>query len=103
MSVKPGFEEIAEALLGQVAVAEDLTAAREAAERNGASRTFVTRNGDLISPRGVMVGGSTDKLSGILLKKQELRAIEGRLAGLDEELEAGRNRQKGHGIGGPGP
>ncbi len=93
IQVKPGFEPVAEALLGHVVVAETLDAAREIFNRNGRVQTVVTRAGDLLSYQGMMIGGSPDKLSGILAKKQEIRSLAHHCGQLDLELDLARNAQ----------
>ncbi|QTA89616.1 chromosome segregation protein SMC [Desulfonema magnum] len=94
VSIKGGFEKIAEALLGHVLVTENMQEALELSNNNGRFHTFVTKNGDMISHEGFMVGGSQENLSGILAKKHELRALEGQVAALDEKLESDRGKQK---------
>ncbi len=94
VSMKSGFEKIAEALLGHVFVAENMEQAVNVLNNNGSFRTFVTRDGDVISHQGIMIGGSKENLSGILGKKHEIRELEEQLAGMDETLESGRQRQK---------
>ena len=73
--VKPGFERVAEALLGHVSVADDLAQAMDIFGRNGSLRTVVTLAGDVVSHQGIMVGGSPDKLAGILAKKKEVKDL----------------------------
>ncbi|MEZ4528605.1 MAG: chromosome segregation protein SMC [Desulfobacterales bacterium] len=92
--VKSGFEKIAQILLGHVGVAENLAQAISLFRENGKGAAYVTRSGDLISSQGIMSGGSPDKLSGILGKKQELRELENRLTEMDAQLETGRQEQK---------
>jgi chromosome segregation protein len=53
----------------------------------------VTLSGEIVNPCGIIVGGSQDKLSGILAKKQELKDIEQQAAALDRKLEQARSRQ----------
>ncbi len=90
ITVKSGYESIVEALLGHVVFTEDLSEAIEMFNRNGASTTIVTKNGDVISSQGIMVGGSKDKLNGILVKKQELKDLGRQSIGLDQKLEKAR-------------
>ena len=92
VAVKPGFETAAEALLGHVLVAENMDAALAAG--NEAQETIVTKAGDIVSPHGMMIGGSKENLSVILSKKQELRDLEQRVADLDQDLETARQDQK---------
>ncbi|MDH3566257.1 MAG: chromosome segregation protein SMC, partial [Desulfobacteraceae bacterium] len=94
VSVKQGFEKIAEALLGHVAVTTDMEEALALFNSNGALQTVVTQNGDLISHQGIMVGGSKDKLSGILAKKQELKDVKFQVKDLSQKLDSARRKQK---------
>ena len=82
IQVRSGFESIAESLLGHVIFAESLSEAIDRFNKNGRLQTIVTRNGDVVSSQGMLIGGSKDKLSGILAKKQELKELEA----LDREL-----------------
>ncbi len=91
--VKDGFQPLAHTLLGHVAVADTLDAARELFNRNGRVQTVVTRGGDLLSHQGVMIGGSPDKLSGILAKKQEIKSLAVAGGRLDAQLEEAHDAQ----------
>ena len=91
--VKEGFEAVAVALLGHVAVTHTLDAARELFNRNDRVQTVVTRGGDLLSHQGVMIGGSPDKLSGILAKKQEIKSLAVQCNRLDTQVEEAHNAQ----------
>ncbi len=91
--VKDGFESVAGALLGHVVVADTLDTAREIFNRNGKVQTVVTRGGDLLSHQGVMIGGSPDKLSGILAKKQEIKSLAAQCDRLDAQVEAAHTLQ----------
>jgi chromosome segregation protein len=93
VTVKDGFEKAAQALLDHVAVAEDMPQALEISRRNGRFQAIVTKQGDVISPQGVMIGGSKDKLSGILQKKSELKELKEKIADLDVEIDAAGKRQ----------
>ncbi|MDJ0780510.1 MAG: chromosome segregation protein SMC [Desulfosarcinaceae bacterium] len=85
--VHPGFEKIAEILLGHVVVADDLTTAQAlAAKGKGAYQAIVTRDGDMIAPSGILIGGSTENMAGILTKKQELRDLEALCAEFDNQV-----------------
>jgi chromosome segregation protein len=94
VTIKPGFEEIAQALLGHVVVVADLEEALQFYNEMDGCRTIVTKTGDLVSYQGIMIGGSSDKLSGILAKKQELKLLEQHIAQQDEALTASLNQQK---------
>ncbi len=90
VTVKPGFEPIAQALLGNVVLTETLADAVALFNQNGKIQTIVTRGGDLVSPRGFLVGGSKDQTSGILVKKQEIRALERQSQTIEQGLERAR-------------
>jgi len=93
ITVKSGFEKIADALLGHVVFTTSLTEALELFNRNGALQTIVTQNGDLITPQGVMLGGSKDKLNGILAKKLEIRELQRHVKDLDQKIDKARDYQ----------
>lgn len=93
VSIKPGFESIAEALLGHVVVTDNIAEAESVFNNNGTTQTVVTKDGDLISHQGILIGGSKEKISGILSKKQELKQLERQLARFDKELSAARLAQ----------
>jgi chromosome segregation protein len=94
ISVPSDYRAIAEALLGHVAVVQDLADALALFNRNGRIQTIVTRNGDIVSHQGLLIGGSQEKLTGILAKKQELKALEGRCGHLDRNLAEAQQRQR---------
>jgi chromosome segregation protein len=91
--VQPGFEALAEALLGHVVVVEDLSTAQSVAAANGHYQAVVTRDGDLIAPNGILMGGSTENMAGILTKKQELRDLEALCGSLDMQVEHAHSEQ----------
>jgi chromosome segregation protein len=53
----------------------------------------VTRDGDLLSHQGVMIGGSPDKLSGILAKKQEIKSLAVQCDRLDTQVDTAHDAQ----------
>lgn len=93
VTVQPGFEAIAESLLGHVALARDLKEALEIFNANGKSQSVVTPDGQLISRRGIMVGGSSENLAGILAKKTEIRQLAEQITSLENNIRAARGRQ----------
>jgi chromosome segregation protein len=94
VAIKPGFEQIAESLLGHIVVTTDIREAIDVFNQNGKLQTVVSQNGDLISHQGLMVGGSKDNLSGILAKKQEIKDIESKIIILDQKIDSARDHQK---------
>jgi chromosome segregation protein len=93
ITVKQGFEDAAQALLGDVVITETIQEALELFNQNGKVQRIVTLNGDVISHQGILVGGSKDKLSGILAKKHEIRELKRKSAALTQSLETARNEQ----------
>ena len=90
VSVQPGFEAIAQALLGNVVLTETIEEAVAIFNQNGKIQTLVTRNGDVVSPKGFLIGGSKDAASGILVKKQELKALQQQGRVLEQRIESTR-------------
>ena len=81
--VRPGFEGIARTLLGGVNLVDDL---REAVALYGTGRlpaVFVTPEGDLLSPDGVVRGGAEASQSGLLSRVREVRELEQEVTELD--------------------
>ncbi len=90
VSVKSGFEEIAQALLGHVAVTEDIHQALKLHHRNDAGQTIVSKDGHVITSQGIMIGGSKDNLSGILAKKHEIKELEQLISSLTRKITTAR-------------
>jgi len=94
ISVKPGFEKIAEFFLGNVIVTTNIEEAIKINKSNENCRTIVTKNGDIFSRQGIMIGGSKDNLSGILAKKQELKKLEGQIKRINKKIESASLNKK---------
>ncbi len=96
--IEPGYEHVAQALLGNVLIAADFSDALAVWNKgngNGSGLlTVVTKNGDVVSHQGILIGGSRDKLSGILVKKQEIKELEKRVLEFDLTLEKAHQEQK---------
>jgi chromosome segregation protein len=93
ITIKTGFEEIAQAILGDVVFTQTIAEALELFNKNGTFQRIVTKNGDVISHQGIMVGGSKDKLSGILAKKNEIKELKRQDAVFSQKLEKARIEQ----------
>lgn len=91
--VRPGFEGVLDALIGDVGVAGDLEAALDAVQAGNPFGSVVTRNGDMVLRNGVLVGGSPDRLAGILEKKHEIRQLRQRLAETDAHIESAEEQK----------
>jgi chromosome segregation protein len=94
VAVQPGFEQAAAALLGHVAIVPTLAEAVELFQRNGRILSIVTLQGDVVSHQGILIGGSQDKLAGILAKKQELKNLEIQSQTIDQQFKAAQLRQQ---------
>ncbi|MEN8162163.1 MAG: hypothetical protein ABFS41_18985, partial [Myxococcota bacterium] len=83
---RPGFEGVAQALLGRANLVPSLA---EAIERYGDGRIpchFVTPAGDVLTTDGVIRGGGPPGQSGLLTRVREVRELEGEVQRLDEEV-----------------
>lgn len=94
VSIRQGFETAIGALLGNVMVASDLKEAIGLWNQNGGQWTMVTTDGQVISDEGIMVGGSRDRLSGILEKKREISDLENNLVLIEEESALAKKSQE---------
>ncbi|MBI5560233.1 MAG: chromosome segregation protein SMC [Deltaproteobacteria bacterium] len=93
ITVKNGYGSIIKNLLEDVVVTDSFESAIEIWKRNGIQKTFVTTEGEMIDPRGIITGGHANG-GGVLRKRKEIKEltsgiedIEQRLYGLDEELK----------------
>lgn len=94
ITVKAGYDDVAQALLGHVVVAVSVDEALDIFNRNGKIQTIVTRDGDVVSHQGIMIGGSKEKLSGLLAKKKELRDLKLQIDDLKQRLEKEHQHQQ---------
>lgn len=96
VKTKPEYREMLDILLEDALIVKDMESALALWGRNGANCSFVTLEGDIISPEGTITGGSPARTdSGLLSKKRlinelrqedsalalEMEAIQGRIAG----------------------
>ncbi|HOX93803.1 MAG TPA: chromosome segregation protein SMC [Syntrophales bacterium] len=87
--VKDDFRSIADYLLGDILLVPDIKEGVSLWQRNGFRGTFVTPDGDTISPHGVLTGGSrtvTEDTS-LLRKKREISALEAEVGEIKAALE----------------
>ncbi len=54
---------------------------------------IVTKNGEVVSHQGILIGGSKDKLSGILAKKHEIKELEGQEMRLAHSIAEAQQEQ----------
>ena len=94
VKVREGYDSVAESLLGDVVLVEDLDRALNIWMANGIDMTLVTLDGDMIDADGVLTGGSFHELDrGLLKKRREIdelskreEALKKREKELSEEL-----------------
>ena len=94
IDVKAGYEKIAQVILGDVILTETIDEAIELFNKNGTLQRIVTKNGDVISHQGILVGGSKDKLSGILAKKNEIKELKRQDGIFAQKLEKAHIEQR---------
>ncbi len=88
ISVKEGYRDVAEYLLSDVVLVQDLKAGLGLWNRNGYSSTFVTPEGEVIDPMGVVTGGSGASLDGSLLsQRRRMKELRGLLGELETRLD----------------
>jgi chromosome segregation protein len=88
---RPGFEALARRLLGGVNLVDSLEQVLEVYGAGRIPALFVTPDGSLLTPEGVVSGGSTEAGSGHVGRVREVRELEGEVAALEaaaDEAEA---------------
>ena len=91
ISVKEGYRDIADYLLSDVVVVQDLQSGLALWNRNGYHSTLVTPEGEVIDPIGIVTGGSGAMLeSSFLTQRRRIRELKTVL----DEREAQLSRQE---------
>jgi chromosome segregation protein len=92
---KEDFKQIADCLLGDVLLTPTIETGISLWKKNGFRGTFVTREGDIISPHGVLTGGSGSAVEkSLLATKREIVALEAEVLALAAELDDQINQKK---------
>jgi chromosome segregation protein len=95
--VEEGYGDLAESLLGDAVLVEDLDRGLELWRRNGHWRTLVTRDGEVVHPDGAVGGGSAAPAEERLLaQRREIRRLRldvERLAAEAAELDTKRSAE----------
>jgi chromosome segregation protein len=92
---KEEFKQIADCLLGDVLLTPTIETGILLWKKNGFRGTFVTREGDIISPHGVLTGGSGSVVEkSLLATKREIVELEAEVSALAEELDDQINQKK---------
>ncbi|MGV8057848.1 MAG: chromosome segregation protein SMC [Smithellaceae bacterium] len=89
------FQQIADCLLGDVLITPTIASGINLWKQNGFRGTFVTPDGDTISPHGVLTGGSGSAVEKSLLStKREIAELENDVTALASELSAQSDQKK---------
>lgn len=89
------FQQIADCLLGDVLITPTITSGINLWKKNGFRGTFVTPEGDTISPHGVLTGGSGSAVEKSLLStKREISELDKDIADLASELSSLTEQKK---------
>jgi chromosome segregation protein len=91
---RAGCEGLARKLLGDVYLIDRLERAFEHFGGGRLPATFVTRDGDLATPDGMVQGGGDSSASGMLTRAREVRELGVEVAQLDQQAEAARTRRQ---------
>jgi chromosome segregation protein len=87
ISVKSGYDDVAQYLLSDVVVVRNLQAGLALWNRNGFYSTLVTPEGEVIDPMGIVTGGSGAPLEASLLtQRRRIKELRSALAELDAQL-----------------
>lgn len=82
------YRGVIDSLLGRVAVAEDLDAAVLIAKKNQYKFRIVTLDGQVVNAGGSMTGGSRNKSTGLLSRKNEISALSKEISALSQKRAA---------------
>lgn len=94
---KPGYEHVAQALVGDVVIVESIEKAREMWVSNGHRKTLVTLNGEVLDPMGIFTGGSSSGVSeGLLAQKREIEELRTQVTDLEQKI--GQETERKHAL-----
>lgn len=79
------YEGVVRSLLGRVAIAESIDYAGDIARKNGYKFRIVTLDGQVVNAGGSYTGGSVNRSSGILTRKNEIERISSEIEALEAE------------------
>ena len=95
ITVQEDYRPIVTELLGDVLVIPNLTNGISLWQQNGFCGTFVTPEGDIISPSGILTGGSGSGAEKSLLRnRREIAELTGEVDSLANELEGAQEERK---------
>ena len=89
---KKEHEPVVKHLLDGVLVVEDLDKAVKLHKANGYRGAFVTKEGEIVDPHGVITGGSREDISsGLLQMKREIEQLSGSAGEMEEAFKKSRD------------
>ena len=95
VNVNADFKQIADCLLGDVLITPTIESGINLWKQNGFRGTFVTLDGDTISPHGVLTGGSGAAVEkSLLATRREISELEKEVVAKAAELENQTNQKK---------
>jgi len=95
VKVHDDFKQIAECLLGDVLLIPTIEKGISLWKKNGFRGTFVTPDGDIISPHGVLTGGSGAAVEkSLLATKREISELGKEVSSLSSDLEIKIDQKK---------
>ena len=90
VAVPEELEGALQSLLGRVVLIDTLehglSAMTRVSEADAGHLLLVTKNGEVIDPRGIVTGGSSDEASGLLQRRREVQALEQELSAMDQRI-----------------
>ena len=87
VSYKDTYSSVAQYLLGDVVVVDNMDTALYLWQKNGFDKTVVTLSGEIVDPWGAVTGGAVDANgTGMLTKRREIKDIEHELAELSARI-----------------
>ena len=92
--VQEDYRPIVNELLGDVLLIPSLKSGISLWQQNGFCGTFVTPEGDIISPNGILTGGSGGGEKGLLRNRREIADLAAEVAALAAELQEEQNGRK---------
>ena len=93
VTVMPGYEAVAQYLLGDVWLVDTLAHAVDLWGTFSPGQMLVTLEGEVVDVGGALAGGS-DTGAGLLAKRREMRELEARATTLNETLAAATEKQE---------
>ena len=87
IKVKSGFEKIINVLLSHTLIADNLKDAINISGNNEKFKSIVTKDGDIVTNKGIIIGGSKENFSQIFEKKNRIKELETHISKFESSLE----------------